>query len=415
MTAGRRRGDTRVLACCGGMVVAGGAERMVFEVLAAARAQGAVVHCILNGWAYEQIARLADGIGAKWTRSAYEVRFDRRSKDPRVYAAQARDVWRTSRDLWHAARAFRPTHILVPDHETVLRNYPTLLLLRATGVRTIMKLCNAPAEGSFYRRLWRWVVNPAIGQFVCNSDFTRAALAAHGLPPAKMSRVYETLPRREAAPAGARDPRKVVFVGQVIPPKGLHVLLDAVASLAAEGRDVTLDVVGDVDGWISPVYGDYRDRIKARAAAPDLAGRVRFLGWREDVPAIIGQAAVLCCPSLPEIRESFGLVVLEAKSVGVPAVVFRCGALPEQIRHGVDGYICERVSATDLAAGLAVFLGEADRCREAGEAARTSAITFSQERFRKAWVEILRTDRARLGAAARRLPPQPVAQPLDRR
>jgi glycosyltransferase involved in cell wall biosynthesis len=401
------------------MVVAGGAERMVFEVLRAARRHGAAVHCILNGWANEQIARLADDIGAPWTPSAYEVRLDRRSNDPRVYAAQARDVWRTTRDLLRVARSFRPTHVLVPDHETVLRTWPALLLLRASGVRVVMKLCNAPAEGAFYRRLWRYVVSPAVGEFVANSEFTRAALAAHGVPVRKISRIYETLPSRVGARNTASSgsdpeyvPGRIVFVGQVIPPKGLHVLLDAVGLLVSRGRDLSLDVVGDVDGWISPVYGDYRSRIVARAAAADLAGRVNFLGWREDVLAVVSRAAVLCCPSLPEIRESFGLVVLEAKSVGVPAVVFRCGALPEQIRHQVDGYICEIVSADALAAGLDSFLAD-DACRRAASrAARDSAAGFSRDAFERAWVAALQTVGQRPAEPA--LSSSGVVQPAER-
>jgi glycosyltransferase involved in cell wall biosynthesis len=140
-----------------------------------------------------------------------------------------------------------------------------------------------------------------------------------------------------------------------------------------------------VDGWTSPAYGDYRPRVKARAAAPDLAGRVRFHGWLDDPLAVIRGAAVLCCPSLPEIRESFGLVVLEGKSAGVPAVIFRSGALPEQIQHGVDGFICEAVTAEALAEGLDHFLSHPARRDAAGRAALASATRYSRERFAEAW------------------------------
>ena len=64
MSYGRRRGDARVLALCGGMVVPGGAERMTFEVLRSFRERGAPVHCILNGWAYDS---------TKYSKGAYAL------------------------------------------------------------------------------------------------------------------------------------------------------------------------------------------------------------------------------------------------------------------------------------------------------------------------------------------------------
>jgi glycosyltransferase involved in cell wall biosynthesis len=385
------------------MVVAGGAERMTFEVLAAVRSAGGAVHCVLNGWAYTRIAQLADAIGATWSCSAYDVRLDRRSRDPRVHAAQVRDVWRVSRDLIRVARVFKPTHVLVADHDTVLRNLPALLVLRARGVPVVFKLCNAPAEGTFYQRLWRWVIGPVVDRFVANSEFTERALIAYGIPPRKIARIPETLPQRgigSSEPAVSRETAtrggasRIVFVGQVIPPKGLHLLLEAVGLLAAKGRDVSLDVVGDVDGWMSPVYGDYRVRLKARASAPDLADRVRWLGWHDNPPAVIAGADALCCPSLPEIRESFGLVVLEAKTVGVPAVIFRTGALPEQVHHRVDGFICDTPTAASLAEGLEFVLADPVRRDAAGRAALASADQFSRDRFWRAWLDEFAMDQS---------------------
>ena len=54
-------------------------------------------------------------------------------------------------------------------------------------------------------------------------------------------------------------------------------MLEAIALLAAGERDVALDVIGAVDGWEPPSWEGYRQRIRERAALPDLAGRVRFL------------------------------------------------------------------------------------------------------------------------------------------
>jgi hypothetical protein len=181
---------------------------------------------------------------------------------------------------------------------------------------------------------------------------------------------------------------RVVFVGQIIPEKGLDRLLDAVARLRGQGRPVTLDVVGDMDGWEAPGNVGYRASLRTRAAQPDLAGAVDFLGWREDVPAIMARASVHCCPSLPQQREAFGNVVLEAKLSGLPSVVTPSGDLPELVAHRENGWVCAESTADAIAEGIAFFLDNPVRLVTAGRAAHESAREFSAEKFADAWVQV---------------------------
>src|SRR5258705_484034 len=156
----------------------------------------------------------------------------------------------------------------------------------------------------------------------------------------------------------------------VFTPEYHAVLRSAVALLAQRGYEVTLDVVGAIDAWEAPGYEGYRERIRQRADAADLAGRVHFLGQREDVPALMAQASVHCMPSRPEQKEGFAVVALEAKRAGLPSVVTHSGALPEMVRHAVDGWVCPDVTAAAIAERLAHFLSDPDRARSAGEQAR---------------------------------------------
>ena len=133
--------------------------------------------------------------------------------------------------------------------------------------------------------------------------------------------------------------------------------------------------------------------------APDLRGAVAFLGHREDVPSLMNRASLHCCPSRPEMREGFGLVVLEAKLAGLPSVVGRSGALPELIDHGRNGWVCDPLAVTTLAEGLDVFLGDPDRLRNAGRLARESAAAYSQARFDNAWRSVFAVDVANVHAS----------------
>jgi glycosyltransferase involved in cell wall biosynthesis len=384
----------RIVACCGQMVIAGGLERMTFEVLNAVRKSGAATHAIVNGWENFRITPLADASGASWSVGPYWYPLTRRRLTPATIGRMLVEVVRVSVNLLRVSHRIKPTHVFVPDYQVVLRNAPALLWLRARGVRVVARLGNAPAAGRFYHLLWRYIINAFVDSFVPNSNFTRRELLAVGISADKVLTI-PNMPGRRTTPWSTRGPRipgRVIFVGQIIPEKGLDLLLDAVALLRGRGVDATLDVVGDIDGWEAPAYRGHRAALRERAGRADLAGAVNFLGWREDVPVLMGCASVHCCPSRPEQRESFGNVVLEAKLSGLPSVVMPSGELPELVAHQVDGWVCAKVDAETLAEGLACLLTSPDELARAGRAARTSADHYSEERFAAAWTGVFTAD-----------------------
>jgi glycosyltransferase involved in cell wall biosynthesis len=380
---------TRILACFGQMVIVGGLERMSFSVLRTMRERGASVHCIVNSWENHRITPIAESLGASWSAGPYWYPLTRRVTPSRSWR-MIRETQRVSVHLLREARRIRPTHVFIPDFQTLLRNVPALVFLRARGARVVMRLGNAPESGRFYRRLWRWAIAPFVDTFVCNSRFSARELLSHDVPAGKVLQIDNALidDDREAAPEWCPLPGRVVFVGQIIPEKGVDLLLDAVAILRHEGLEVTADIVGDMDGWESPRSAGYRRGLRDRAALPDLAGAVRFTGWRDDVAAALASAAVHCCPSRPEQREGFGNVVLEAKRVGVPSVVGPSGNLLELVRHQEDGWICETPTAEAVAEGLRYFVTQPAAVAAAGRAARASASRFSPQAFRESWAQV---------------------------
>jgi glycosyltransferase involved in cell wall biosynthesis len=304
---------------------------------------------------------------------------------PAVAARVIGDVLRTSGGLLLDAWRQRATAILVPDHTAVMRNLPALLLLRVAGVRIVHRLGTAPEDGAGYRRLWRWCIAPVSHTLVCNSAFTARELAACGVPAAKIAVAPNVLPvdrRRAGLPHPM--PGRIVYAGQIIPGKGVHLLIDAVALLVGRGHEVSLDIAGNMGGWESPTWAGYQADLRAKARHRALRGRVRFLGWQSDVPALMAAAWLHAAPSLPEIREGFGIVVLEAKSGGVPSIVGASGALPDLIAHGVDGWVVREPTAEAIAEGITMFLGGEARAH-ASAAARSSLTRSSPAAFAAAW------------------------------
>jgi glycosyltransferase involved in cell wall biosynthesis len=285
------------------------------------------------------------------------------------------EVARVSGNLFAEAHRFQPTHVLLPDFKAVLRNAPALAWLRLRGVKVILRLGNPPDRGLFYRLLWRGGIAPFVDRLVCNSRFTWDELAAHGVSGTRILTIPNTAPPRVTSRNDRvrRIPGRVIYVGQLIPVKGVDLLLEAIAFLRRSGTDISLDVVGALDGWESPSERGYRRALLERASAPDLKSAVAFLGHREDVPMLMNRAVIHCCPSRPEMREGFGLVVLEAKLAGLPSVVGCSGALPELIEHGATGWICDPVNADTLAEGLHTFLRDPPRLEQAGRLALESA------------------------------------------
>jgi glycosyltransferase involved in cell wall biosynthesis len=391
----------RIIACCGQMVIAGGLERMTFEALGAAHRNGAATHAVVNGWENFRITPLADASGASWSVGPYWYTLTRRKLGPVTIAKMVIEVLRVSADLLRLSRRIRPTHVFVPDYQAVLRNAVALFWLRARGVRVVVRLGNAPQVGTFYQLLWRHVIDRFVDTFVTNSAFTRREVLALGINAEKVRTISNMVTRRRTGWNAHRAPiaGRVIYVGQIIPEKGLDLLLDAIALLRARGLDATLDVVGDIDGWEAPAYRGHRAMLRERAQRADLAGAVAFLGWREDVPELMSAAAIHCCPSRPEQREAFGNVVLEAKASGIPSVVTNSGDLSELVTHRVDGWVCTAITAVCLAEGLQHFLGSEDELTRAGQAALGSVQRYGPDRFAAEWSAVFQgTPKERLYA-----------------
>ena len=392
----------RVLLWAGHFVALGGMERIKVDIGRMILARGGHMHCMVNRWDSMRIRARLDAIGSTWSTVFHRQALSRRVWNPATTARMVLDIAVSSLELLHEARRQRATHVLMPDFAATIRCAPAIAWLRLRGSPMVISiLANAPTRTPFYRWLWRYLIGPLSTRLVCNSQFTRSELLKNGVPAGKVEWIYNTAPMRTGDTADAPPPAAdVVYIGQLIPEKGVGVLLDAVAALNRRGRAVTLNVVGDLAGWVHPHYRGYRESLIARAEAPDLAGRVRFLGWREDVGRVLEAASLHCCPSTIEIREAFGNVVAEAKYIGRPSVVTRSGALPEIVAHRENGWVCPDATADSLAEGIEYFLSQPERLRDASRAARDSYVrSFSREQFDERWAQVLGVASARQAAA----------------
>jgi glycosyltransferase involved in cell wall biosynthesis len=383
----------RVVACCGGMVIVSGLERMTFEVLRVVRANGGTVHCIVNSWENERIVELAERIGASWSTGFYFYSFASRPRSIAQAAPMFWDVLRTSAHLLRAASRFRPTHVLAPEHITVIRNAPALAMLRVLGVPVVFRLATAPERGRVQELLWKYALPPFVTKFVPNSRFSYRRLTESGVPAGRIALIRNAVTRRGRSSntdddivSLAASRRTILVVGQIAPFKGTHLAVDAVLRLLEQGVDVQLIVLGDVPAW-PPELVEYVDRMRQRVSTCNADARVHFVGGRENVLAIMKASFLLAAPILQE--ETFGNVVLEARDVGLPVVTFERGGLPELVEHRRTGFVCSTPDLEGLLDGLRYFLSNADRRAAASEnslaAASAAGNDCTPPEFERRW------------------------------
>ena len=157
-----------------------------------------------------------------------------------------------------------------------------------------------------------------------------------------------------AAPRKRWPVRRLLYVGQMIPQKGVHTAIATFALLAKEPgfEDLTLSLAG---GGMHP---DYEEKLRALPAQLGVAGRVRFLGQvsRTELPDIYAAHDVLIFPS--EWDEPFAITPLEAMTSGLAVVGTTTGGSGELFRNRETAMTFAAGDAGDCARALRALCGD---------------------------------------------------------
>ena len=151
-------------------------------------------------------------------------------------------------------------------------------------------------------------------------------------------------------------PPVILFVGRLIPEKGVHVLIAAMRVLRAEGVMAIARIIGSVN------FGDDRHSAYVQTLHADAPETVQFKPYMAGSALAdeFRRASIFCCPSTWD--EPFGMVNVEAMASGLPVVATRAGGIPEIFSEG-GAILVERDSVRELADALKrlVFDGAARR------------------------------------------------------
>jgi glycosyltransferase involved in cell wall biosynthesis len=164
------------------------------------------------------------------------------------------------------------------------------------------------------------------------------------------------------------DPARcyIITVARFHPIKDHAMLLRAFAAVATARPNVDLLLAGD---------GPLRGELDRQATALGIQGRVRFLGVRSDVPALLQAADVF---ALTSVSEAQSLTILEAMASRLPVVATAVGGNPELVRNGVEGLLVPRGDSAAAAAALLQLLDSPGDAAAMGAAGRARV----EERYR---------------------------------
>lgn len=220
---------------------------------------------------------------------------------------------------------------------------------------------------------------------VCASRFSAEA-QRRLTPRARIVQIQPGIPVATLASRATRTPEQrgrgdwgrpplVGIVGRLDPFKGQHLFLQAAALIAQRRPDVEFAVVG---GAVIGMEGQYPGGLHQLAQELGLTDRVRFTGHQADVVPWLNALDVAV---LATDGEPFGLVVVEAMSVGVPVVATNVGGPTEIIRDRLSGRLVAPGDPEALAEAVLELLDEPELRRQISAAGVERAGDFTVERM----------------------------------
>ena len=180
------------------------------------------------------------------------------------------------------------------------------------------------------------------------------------------------------SPRGAGGPPYALYVGNVMPHKNLHRLVEAFAVAAREGPGRLV-----IRGGGRAVHVR---ALRARIASLGLEPRVEWETYAsgDQLAHLYEHASMLLLPSL---HEGFGLTALEAMACGTPVITSNTSSLPEVV--GDAALLIDPLDTDALARAIAQLFADRDLARDLGERGRRRARLFSWDKTGRAVQAVL--------------------------
>lgn len=190
-------------------------------------------------------------------------------------------------------------------------------------------------------------------QLCSQGDWAKLHVVRCGIDPAAYSKRDRTPPLR-----------RILFVGRLVPVKGVSVLISAFGSIAHTFPDAILTIVGD---------GSERAKLEAIVSSLGLDNRVVFIGAlnQQQVAVRMAEADVFV---LPSFAEGLPVVLMEAMASGLPVIATSVAGTPELVENNTTGRLVRAGEEEQLAQAMRDYLTNPQPALEVANHGRSRAL-----------------------------------------
>lgn len=258
---------------------------------------------------------------------------------------------------------------------------PAARLLGLPVVWDFKDLVSADHYSSSLRRVVVAYLNLFAARVIANSGAIRTELIRAGVHADKVVALHNGIDLQRFSPQNAVAARErvraelglppdapvAVMVGRLAPWKGHDIFIRAAARVHVQRPEAHFLIVGD-SAFDPPAY---RLQLERLAIDGNLGDSLRFLGFRDDVPHVMGAADVVVhCSTLPE---PLGLTPIEAMALGKPVIAAAAGGTLETVADGETGLLTPPGNAEALVDAMLWVLNDPVATARMGAAGRERA------------------------------------------
>ncbi|MBI2595337.1 glycosyltransferase [Candidatus Daviesbacteria bacterium] len=173
----------------------------------------------------------------------------------------------------------------------------------------------------------------------------------------------------------------IMFLGALSKDKGIEDALKCYSFL---------DKLGDFRFWVigKPQTTIYTRKLKKLAARFGISKKVKFWGYvsEKDKFKLLSRSHLLINPSA---REGWGLVNIEANSVGTPVMAYSSPGLVDSVKHGISGVICKDNTPLELANNILNLLNDQKKYSRLKKGALAWSKKFTWEKSKKMSLKLI--------------------------
>jgi len=250
------------------------------------------------------------------------------------------DLLSLRRSFINKVDALKPSAIWVNNEKSLvfaasclrLRNIPLIVYLRNWAT---------PDQISY---LFRWLLKNKVNAIIVHSRATYTQIVRMGISEGKISYAPNVIDPQEVSALSKRPPdlplpgmpkqiKILLPAARPVHEKGHLTAVKALSRIRKAGVDAVLWFPGKIAAGVDASFVRFLDR---KIAELGLLHVVKYIGWRDDMPAVIKCADIII---LPTHTEGFPRVVLEAAILRKPVCATPVGGIPEVIDHDRTGLL----------------------------------------------------------------------------